>query len=333
LDITATPNHVFYEVLYDSFCEQITTTPNPTLTDEQETIRDKLKLLASFSPEGVEERLRYSGRERMSIYEVLFDFKNANVRMPSLERLVECIPKISPRYYSVCNRIVSRRRNFFRPTFHYIPFVDVEICVGLVEYTTLYGRHREGLTSRFFKTLCPGDVVSGTVRLERGFSSELPHRIENVSNLILVGPGTGIAPCRAIIQEYGNSGKKILLLTCFRNPKTDFLFGTDIQNGWGSESVSTIVAWSRPDTMDRGLNYSWNEWMGKNCDVGPGANEGRKTWVQDLIPLFKNKLQGMMMKGEGLIIICGRSHPMPQQVTDELVGINKNLDIVYDTWG
>ena len=331
LDITATPNHFFYEVLYHSCLDQIRDIT--CLSSEQETVRDKLELLAAFTADGVEERLHYSSRERMSIHEVLFDFKNANVHVPALYRLIESIPRITPRYYSVCNVVCTRRDTKFFPQSR-IAFHDVEICAGIVDYTTLYGRHRRGLASGFLASLVPGEIVSGSFRMERGFTSDLPRMISDSQTLILVAPGTGIAPARAIVNRFKET-KKILVLSSFRNAKTDFLFKGDFIERWPtSRNVSSIVAWSRPDTMDRSLDHSWSMWSGSGMGGGTGSAEGRKTWVQDLIPIHYRKIEEMF-KGKCLVIVCGRSHPMPQQVRDELFKIHRDIDscIVYDTWG
>ena len=326
-DITATPNHFFYEILYLSYLNQLKT----PVSEEQETVLEKLALLAEFSSQGAAERLQYSYREKMSIYEVLFDFVNVGVGIPDLQRLVDCLPPIAPRYYSVCNALGSGR-NWTGLSRSTVPSTDVEICVGIVDYTTLYGRHRRGLASGFIQSLCPGQFFTQSFRLDRGFTSELPKRIESVSNMILVAPGTGIAPARAIIEKFSGRKKKILLLSSFRNPKTDFLFQHEIQNGW--KGVTSVIGWSRPDNMDRSYDFAWSLWSRCTSD-GPGSSQGRKTWVQDLVPMQSGLIRELIGSSSCLVLVCGRSHPMPQQVRDELAKIHSDVDsmIVYDTWG
>jgi len=329
LDIMATPTHYFFEVLYTAFCRS---SPGTDVSEEEyELVKEKLLQLASFTPEGANERLRYSARERLSVMEVLRDFQR-HVKL-NISELMDSIQKISPRYYSVCNSLVSKRRGGIACIF---PYVDVEICVGIVDYVTLYGRHRVGLASQFLRDLKPGQILENTVQLERGFSSKLPEKISKASCILCVAPGTGIAPIRALRQSLSKCGTRILIMTSNRNPKTDFLFGDDNL----PENVTQIIAWSRPDSMDRSLEYSYTLMESRGRVYGTGAEVGRKTWVQDLFEIFSNKIFEFLNLGpKPLVMICGRSHPMPQQVVEEIQKItgwtNEEMHrfIVYDTWG
>ena len=74
--------------------------------------------------------------------------------------------------------------------------------MALVEYKTRLGRERRGVCSEFLCNLQPGDVVPCRVR--RGSFPAPPPS----APLILIGPGTGVAPMRAFLQErYGRFGE------------------------------------------------------------------------------------------------------------------------------
>jgi sulfite reductase alpha subunit-like flavoprotein len=247
--------------------------------------------------------------------------------------MMEAIPRITPRYYSVCNFVYPKRMHNVFPG-NYIPYVDVEICAAIVDYTTLYGRHRVGLASHFFKHLKPGDILGNNVWLERGFSSQLPSKIDIARKIFFVAPGTGIAPVRAIIQYIRTLPRSpaTLVLTGNRNPETDFLFGSEV-----SSANQTIVAWSRPTQMDRSFEFAYSMYEEGGRVRGTGATRGRKTWVQDLVEIVPNIKN--FLSGDILIMICGRSHPMPQQVVEGIRRVTGWTDdeihdrIVYDTWG
>lgn len=335
LDITAVPSHYFYEVLHA--CFEDTVDESASLSEEQELVRDKLTLLAAFSPEGANERLRYSSRERIGIHEVLFDFKR-QVTVP-LHRLLDCVPPIAPRYYSLCNVADHSPKPLLSLPHIKVPTTVAEVCVAIVDYTTLYGRHRVGLTSEYLRSLLG---PTHRVWLQRGFSVKLKKALSQSPNMLLVGPGTGLAPLRPLIFKSGNNCD-ILLLTSFRNPKSDFIFPQDIVRGFGLDRISTVVAWSRPDDMSREYsNFCFDTFPVREGITSTGSARGRKTWVQDLVPLHAETISKFMQKPDAVIVIAGRSHPMPSQflrALEEVIGVAavQHLArlgrIIYDTWG
>jgi sulfite reductase alpha subunit-like flavoprotein len=332
LDISAVPSHLLYEAMFQSYQEQMN---GRTLQEEEKRIMDKLSTLAAFSAEGAFERLRYSTRERLGVWEVLKDFHQ--VKMP-LEKLVVCLNRITPRYYSVCSPVKTDRK-MLGSTAYGFRVSRVEIVVGMVEYTTLFGRHRKGLASEYFKSLEIGSFTD-RVWLERGFNPNFNNKVKSARSLLMFGPGTGIAPLRAITQSHKDR-KRILLFTGFRSQLSDFLFRGDIKNHFRSDQVAVVVAWSQPAIMDTRLAWSWSG-FGRDLSSGPGCGEGRKTWVQDLIETHRIEIEKIASDESLLIVIAGRSHPMPQQILTalELVAGKERIDvlikrgrIVYDTWG
>ena len=331
-DITSIPSHLFYELLFASFSEQVS---GRDLTDEETLIRDKLSVLSSFSAEGANERLRYSFRERMTVWEVLGDFHQVRI---SVDRLVGCLPRIAPRYYSV-SAPVSKRKERVISTCGRIPISIAEIAVASVDYTTLLGRHRTGLASSYLKSLAIGSSTN-RVWMQRGFNNGLSARIKSAGSLILFGPGTGVAPIRAIALACKGI-KSMLLFSGFRNETSDFIFEQDLRNHFHSDSTQVAIAWSRPNQMDRSLPWTWSG-FGVNIPAGPGCGIGRKTWVQDLIGVVQDRLEQLLADESTVILIAGRSHPMPQQIIDSLETIlgkpridalSREGRIVYDTWG
>jgi sulfite reductase alpha subunit-like flavoprotein len=334
LDLNAIAGHYFYEVLYCSFNSQLSSLGREA-TEEEERVLDKLALLASFSFQGANERLRYSSNERLSVYEVLRDFHQVKV---SLQRLIEAVPLISSRYYSVTNIATSSSREVAYFSNVKVPTVRAQICVGLAQYTTLLGRNRAGLCSEYLSNLKPGEITN-RVRINRGFSTKLKQSLEKSNSLILIGPGTGLSPLVPIIQSYKET-KKILVVTGFRHFDTDFLFREQLANHFGDGNVTALVAWSRPSEMDRGLDFCWNKFSAAE-ETGNGCRKGRKTWVQDLIQVQASLFMDSI-HDRTTLVISGRSHPMPDQIITELkqlVGkevidqMARSGRIVYDTWG
>ncbi|KAG5178302.1 hypothetical protein JKP88DRAFT_330120 [Tribonema minus] len=138
------------------------------------------KLLDLGSTAGADLLHEYAVRERRTHAEVLQDFPSCR---PPLARLLEMIPRLRPRAFSIASSSLAHPG-------------QVHLCVAVVSYKTRYKREKAGVCSTWLAALKPGDTVPlwlrpGTFRLPRD-----PH-----TPVILIGPGTGIAPMRSILQQ------------------------------------------------------------------------------------------------------------------------------------
>jgi sulfite reductase (NADPH) flavoprotein alpha-component len=103
--------------------------------------------------------------------------------------LLACLPSMTPRLYSIAS---SLRAN---PD-------EVHLTVGRVAYD-VNGRERLGVASTMFADrVQPGDAVGVFVHAASDFTVPA----DQAAPMIMVGPGTGIAPFRAFLQERQTSG-------------------------------------------------------------------------------------------------------------------------------
>jgi sulfite reductase alpha subunit-like flavoprotein len=98
------------------------------------------RLLEMSGPSGADLYHTYCTKERHSYLEVLEDFTSVNIR---LENLLDLIPALAPRHYSIAS------------SDKYSPGV-MELCVGMVEYKTKYGRRISGTCSAWLSSLKEG---------------------------------------------------------------------------------------------------------------------------------------------------------------------------------
>lgn len=147
------------------------------------------------------------------------------------EDFVSVLKKLQPRLYSIASS----------PTAH--PG-EVHLCVGIVRYES-YGRKRGGICSTYLADRLGRDSKPG-VFVHNNAAFRLP--ADSNTPIIMVGPGTGIAPFRAFLEERkctGASGKNWLF---FGNPheKTDFLYGDELKAFQQDGILSRLdLAWSR----------------------------------------------------------------------------------------
>jgi sulfite reductase (NADPH) flavoprotein alpha-component len=144
---------------------------------------------------------------------------------------VSILKKLQPRLYSISSS----------PKAH--PG-EVHLCVGIVRYET-HGRQRGGVCSTFF-----ADRMTGETKPRVYVHSNPAFRVPTDGNVpvIMVGPGTGIAPFRAFLEERKATNAKGGNWLFFGNPyrATDFLYEEEINSYLADGTLTRFdVAWSR----------------------------------------------------------------------------------------
>jgi sulfite reductase (NADPH) flavoprotein alpha-component len=127
--------------------------------------------------------------------------------------LVACLPPLAPRLYSIAS---SRR---LHPD-------EVHLTVGRVAYE-MNGRERLGVASTMFADrLQSGDTVGVFIHSAGDFT--VPEDKE--APMIMVGPGTGIAPFRAFLEERQatNASGRNWLFFGDQCASTDFLYQEEL---------------------------------------------------------------------------------------------------------
>lgn len=105
-------------------------------------------------------------------------------------------PRLQPRFYSISSSSKQHPDS-------------IHVTCAVVIDTTATGRHHEGVCSNYLKRMSVGDRIPIFVRHS---SFKLPKQMG--APIVLVGPGTGLAPFRGFLQERAallKSGKLLLL--------------------------------------------------------------------------------------------------------------------------
>lgn len=142
--------------------------------------------------------------------------------MPAAQ-LLPLLRKLTPRLYSIASS----------PKAH--PD-EVHLTVSSVRYES-YGRERKGVASTFLADrVGDADFVKVFVQPAHGFKPPA----DSGTAMIMVGPGTGVAPFRAFLEERQAIGAKGKHWLFFGDQKaaTDFLYEEQI-NGWVTGGLLT----------------------------------------------------------------------------------------------
>jgi len=148
----------------------------------------------------------------------------------SAKDFVGVLRTLQPRLYSIASSLKAYPN-------------EVHLTVATVRYQN--GRYKEGTCSSFLSDRL-GEDQDLSIFMERNPEFRLP--VDGNARVIMVGPGAGIAPFRAFLQERqsnGDEGKNWLFFGA-RNFATDFLYQTELLNDHKKGLLTHLnVAFSR----------------------------------------------------------------------------------------
>jgi len=219
---------------------------------------------------------------RKSVYDLLEEYPACEL---PLQNYLEMLSPLAPRYYSISSS----------------PAVDRSCCsvtVAVVEGPAMSGRGRyRGVCSNYLAGRRVGDTIHATVReTKAGF--RLPD--DDAVPLIMIGPGTGLAPFRGFLQERAARqakgavlGPALLFFGC-RHPDRDYLYADELKGFAADGVVELHTAFSRGD--------------------------GPKTYVQHLIAREQDRVWDLIERG-AIIYVCGDGGKMEPDVKGALMAI------------
>ena len=155
----------------------------------------------------------------------------------------------------------------------------------------------EGTKGNFVLTLAAGETIHATVReTKAGF--RLPD--DPSVPVIMIGPGTGLAPFRGFLQERAHRkaqgaklGPAVLFFGC-RHPDQDFLYADELK-AFAADGITELhTAFSRGD--------------------------GPKTYVQHMVAAQKDRVWSLIEQG-AIVYVCGDGGKMEPDVKAALVAI------------
>ena len=222
--------------------------------------------------------------KRLSVFDLL-------LRHPACEApfavYLEMLAPLQPRYYSISSAPLADERR-------------LSVTVGVVRGAARSGLGEyRGVASNYLERRQPGEFIHAGVRETRaGF--RLPE--DPATPLIMVGPGTGLAPFRGFLRERAALGRQgralgpaMLFFGC-RRADEDFLYAEELQGYAADDLVDLQVAFSRP----------------------PG---GERTYVQDLMRRDADKLW-RLIEGGAIVYVCGDGSAMEPDVKRALMEIH-----------
>ena len=195
------------------------------------------------------------------------------------QALVDCLRKVQPRLYSIASSQAEVGE-------------EVHLTVGVVRFDAFGQTHLGGASGFLAERLEEGGKVR--VFVEHNDNFRLP---DHDTPVIMIGPGTGIAPFRAFLQERDNAGATGQNWLFFGNPhfSRDFLYQVELQ-----------------DYLKRGVL--------SKLDVAFSRDQAQKVYVQDKLQAKGAEVWNWLQQGAHLYI-CGDGNRMAKDVHQALLNI------------
>jgi cytochrome P450/NADPH-cytochrome P450 reductase len=217
---------------------------------------------------------------RKSVFDLLEEYPACEL---PFHVYLEMLSLLAPRYYSISSSPSGY------PT-------RCSVTVAVVEGPAGSGRGiYRGVCSNYLASRREGETIHATVReTKAGF--RLPD--DASVPIIMIGPGTGLAPFRGFLQERAGRkakgaalGPAMLFFGC-RHPDRDFLYADELKAFAAGDITELHTAFSR--------------------------GEGPKTYVQHLLAAQKEKVWSLIQRG-AVIFVCGDGSRMEPDVKVTLV--------------
>jgi cytochrome P450/NADPH-cytochrome P450 reductase len=242
------------------------------------------KLLAYVGDDAVATELYRSEilAKRKSVFDLLEEHPACEL---PFHAYLEMLSLLAPRYYSISSS----------------PSGDPARCsvtVAVVTGAASSGRGiYKGICSNYLAGRRAGETIHATVReTKAGF--RLPD--DNSVPIILIGPGTGLAPFRGFLQERAARkakgaalGPAMLFFGC-RHPNQDYLYADELK-AFAADGITELhTAFSRAETP--------------------------KTYVQNLVTAEQDRVWSLIENG-AIIYVCGDGGKMEPDVKAALAAI------------
>lgn len=271
LEITALPRtHILKELA--EYC-----------SDEKD--KEFLRFMCSTNPEGKAKYQEWVQDSSRNIVHVLEDLPSCR---PPIDHICELLPRLQPRYYSI-----SSSSKLYPTTVH--------VTAVLVKYETKTGRVNNGVATTFLSQKHPsdGEPLPRVPIFIRKSQFRLPAKTE--TPVIMVGPGTGLAPFRGFIQERDFNkkdgkeiGQTILYFGC-RKRSEDYIYEEELE-----------------DYVERGV---------MKLRTAFSRDQAHKVYVTHLLEEDMDLLWNVIGENKGHFYICGDAKNMATDVRNILLKV------------
>ncbi|KJH50702.1 flavodoxin [Dictyocaulus viviparus] len=286
-----------------TYCLDIRRTPGRPilrcLADGAANERERRRLLELTSAQGLAEFNDFIRQPGLSLADILFAFPSVR---PSADRLIELLPRLIPRSYSVSSYRGRR----------------VRFIYSVLTFTAEDGRRyeRKGLATEWLLSLRVGDKIQILLKEPTRFRFPPPlpsHSCVSLVPILMVGPGTGVAVFLAFCQY---------LLNCKLNNPQEF-FNVPRYLYFGCRNLDKDALY-----LDEMKSYV-RDGILTELIICESQGEGKRPkYVQDAIKEKTQQVYEFLMNSnndiQSRVFVCGDAKGMSKHVWQCFHDIVKN---------
>jgi sulfite reductase alpha subunit-like flavoprotein len=278
-----------------------------TGTSTEDESYQKTRLLELADPTLIDELWDYTTRPKRTILEVMMDF--TTVKIP-WQYALTTIPLLRGRQFSIASGGALKRN----PTGQ----SRIELLVAIVNPPSpiIKYRPRYGVATRYMAAWQPGTSIS--MGLHPGYLATHPDDLDTPA--LMIGPGTGVAPLRALIYER-------LAWSLSKHPPEMDPAATDTPDT-SSLSQDMLIFGCRSSTADYFFRDEWahlaatsglRHFTAFSREMVPGAS--KREYVQDVIRTQAEAVRELLVERNGKVYVCGSSGNMPKGVRQAILEV------------
>ncbi|KAF8065880.1 ATR2 [Scenedesmus sp. PABB004] len=224
----------------------------------------------------------YIAKQHRSLLEVMSDFPSA---VPSLGLFFGSVaPRLAPRFYSISSGAAAHPR-------------ALHVTCAVVRDVMPTGRVHDGVASSYLQGAAAGERVPVFVRRS---TFKLPE--DGRAPIVMIGPGTGLAPFRgflqdraALVADMAELGPAVLFFGC-RSRAHDYIYEAELAAAVEGGALSALhVAFSR---------------------AGP-----QKDYVQHHLAAAGAEVWGLLQQPGASVYVCGDASAMAKDVHRALIAV------------
>ncbi len=211
--------------------------------------------------------------------DILTEFDEAQFETP--EAFISQLSPTVPRLYSIASSLAAHPG-------------EAHLCISVVRYVT-HGRAKTGLVSGYFADHSQLFLKNLPVYIQESRTFRLPG--DGATDIIMCGPGTGVAPFRAFLEQRtleGATGRNWLIFG-EQHRASDFLYGDELM-----------------DYHKRGKLY--------RLDLAFSRDQAHKIYVQHRMLEQAGELWSWLQNG-ACFYVCGDARRMAKDVHQTLIEI------------
>jgi methionine synthase reductase len=264
---------------------------------------DQLKLYELCSKEGSNLFQTEIKENSLSLLDLLNRFSSCK---PPIEYLIQLLSPLQARAYSFCSADSK----------------EMEIIFNLVKFEKENGRSypRNGVATGYLSNLEVNQSIYFFKRKIQNFT--FPNLLINPKPLIMIGPGTGLAPFISFLRSILNANELNFLANVWlfygcRDPNKDFLFKNELLNIYSKSLNHLSISFSRTNSDQILEDLELSKFYILNSK-----------YVHDSLRYYSNDVSKLIYEQDAYVYLCGDATNMSKDVTSCLAEcLSKTYDL------